>query len=320
MRVLVTGGAGFIGSHIVRELVARGDEVRVLDNLSSGRRANLEAVDAELLVGDLTDPDAVRAALSGVTHVIHLAALVSVPRSIAEPELSHAVNVTGTLGLLVAARDLSVRRVVIASSSAVYGDTGGVNDEGLPLRPTSPYGVDKMAAEAYAATFHRLYGLETVSLRYFNVFGPRQAFNSPYSGVIARFCTTLLAGERPTIFGDGGQSRDFIYVENVVAANLLAAEAPAGRAAGRVFNVGGGQSITLLELAAELQRLTQPELAPGFAPARAGDVRASLAEITAARQALGYDVRVPWQAGLERTLAFYRGSATGGLPRGGPAG
>ena len=325
MIALVTGGAGFIGSHLAEALCRRGARVRVLDNLSQGRVENLawrRSGDAvELIEADLNDEPRLRQAVQGCEWVFHEAAAVSVPWSVAEPFQSNAVNLDGTLRCLVAAQAAGVKRFLFASSSAIYGDSDvPAKHEGLPPNPLSPYGLQKYAGEQYLRLFHQLYGLATVSLRYFNVFGPRQAFNSPYSGVIARFCTTLLAGERPTIFGDGGQSRDFIYVENVVAANLLAAEAPAARAAGRVFNVGGGQSITLLELAAELRRLTRPELTPWFAPARAGDVRASLAEITAARQALGYDVRVPWQAGLERTLAFYRGSATGGLPRGGPAG
>lgn len=305
MRVLVTGGAGFIGSHVVRALVTRGDAVRVLDDLSSGRRANLDGVDAELVVGDITEPDVVRSALAGITHVIHLAALVSVPRSIAEPELSHAVNATGTLRLLVAARDHDVRRVVIASSSAVYGDTDGVNDESMALHPTSPYGVDKMAAEAYATTFHRLYGLETVSLRYFNVFGPRQDPASGYAAAVPRFVARLLAGRPPIIFGDGTQTRDFTYVANVVQANLLALQAPA--APGGTFNVATGVSVSVATLAADLADVTgRPDLRAEHAAPRAGDILHSSADVTRARESLGFRPEVDLREGLRRTVEWYR--------------
>jgi nucleoside-diphosphate-sugar epimerase len=226
---------------------------------------------------------------------------------VAEPVLSNRQNLDAALNVLAAARNAGVKRVLFASSSAVYGDSEVLpKREDLPCRPLSPYALQKHAAESYARLFRQLYGLDTVSLRYFNVFGPRQSFDSPYSGVIARFCTTLLAGRAPTIYGDGGQSRDFVGVANVVSANLLAAEAPAEKVAGRAFNVAGGRSVTLLELVEELNRLTGQALQPHFEPARAGDVRTSLADISALQEATGFQVLVPWQEGLRQTLDFYR--------------
>lgn len=312
MKVLITGGAGFIGSHLAQALCQRGAAIVVLDNLSSGSPANLAwrkpGDHLELIQGDVADATVVRRAIAGCEWVFHQAALVSVPKSVEHPLESHRDNVVGTLEVLAAARDAGVKRLVLASSSAIYGDhPAEVKHETLPPGPLTPYALQKYAAERYGQLFHALYGLETVGLRYFNVFGPRQAADSPYSGVIAKYCNTFLAKERPRVFGDGRQTRDFVYVDNVVAANLAAAEQPAERVAGRVFNVATGTSITLLDLITELRRLTGQALEPRFEPGRAGDVRFSRADISAARTGLGYEPRVPWQTGLERTLDFYRG-------------
>ncbi len=311
MKALVTGGAGFIGSQIAEALCRRGAQVVVLDDLSLGSIDNLAwkkpGDTLEFIQGDAGDEALLRKILPGCDWVFHEAALPSVPWSVAEPVKSNAQNLDAALKLLVAARDAKVKRFVFASSSAIYGDSPvSPKHEDLPPNPLSPYALQKYAAETYARQFHALFGLETVSLRYFNVFGPRQSFDSPYSGVIAKFCTMLLKGERPKIFGDGLQSRDFIYVANVVAANLLAAETPADRVAGKVFNVAGRQNVTLLDLLAELNRLTSQTLQPHFEPSRIGDVRHSLADITALQQATGYQVTVPWQEGLRHTLDFYR--------------
>ena len=311
MKALVTGGAGFIGSHIAAALCRRGAQVVVVDDLSLGSVTNLawkHSGDAlDFVQGDAGDAALLRKILPGCDWVFHEAALPSVPWSVAEPLQTNAQNLTSALQILVAARDAKVKRFLFASSSAIYGDSPvSPKREDLPPNPLSPYALQNYAAETYARQFHALYGFETVCLRYFNVFGPRQSFDSPYSGVIARFCTSMLRGEAPAIFGDGLQSRDFIAVANVAVANLLAAEAPALRVAGRVFNVAGGQSITLLDLVAELNRLTGQSLTPSFAPPRAGDVRASQADIAALQQATGYHVTVPWQEGLKQTLDFYR--------------
>lgn len=311
MKALVTGGAGFIGSHIAEELCGRGASVIILDNLSEGKEANLAwkkpGDRLELVVGDIGDQSLVKKLLPGCDWVFHEAAIASVPRSVAEPVQSNVDNLESSLRLLVAARDFKVKRFMFASSSAIYGNhPEPAKHEGLMPDTLSPYALQKLAAERYGQLFHQLYGLETVSLRYFNVFGPRQSFNSAYSGVIARFCTTMLKGTRPTIFGDGKQSRDFVYVKNVVQANLLAAERPGEKVAGKVFNVGGGQSIDLLQLVSEINRLTRQQLEPVFEPTRAGDVKASLANIEAAKSGLGYHPAVTWQQGLDLTLDFYR--------------
>lgn len=311
MQALVTGGAGFIGSHLVRELCARGARVRVLDDLSSGTLDNLawrspgDAID--FIQGDIRDAALVGKAVAGCDWVFHEAAIASVPATIDSPVESNAINLEATLGILTAAREARVRRLVFASSAAVYGDgPEPVKHEALPVLPLSPYALQKYAGERYAQFFHRFYGLPTVSLRYFNVFGPRQAFNSAYSGVIARFCTAMLRGEAPVLFGDGLQSRDFIAIDNVVHANLLAAEAPESAAAGRVFNCATGHAISLLDLVAEINHQTGQNLAPVHQPARAGDIRHSCADVSAIREALGFQVRTSWREGLAATLAFYR--------------
>jgi len=311
MKALVTGGAGFIGSHLAEALCQRGAQVVALDDLSLGNAKNLDwkkTGDAlEFVEGDVVDGQLVRRLMAGCDWVFHEAAMPSVPRSVAEPLKSNMQNLDAALQMLLLAREAGVKRFLFASSSAIYGDTEvAAKHEQLPPNPLSPYALQKYAAEKYGQLFHRLYDLPTVSLRYFNVFGPRQAFNSPYSGVIAKFCTGMLAGKAPLIYGDGQQSRDFTYIENVVRANLLAVEAPAEKVAGRVFNIAGGQSISLLQLVAELNRLTGQSLKPVFEPPRAGDVKSSLADVTAAREALGYQSAVSWEDGLHRTLEFYK--------------
>ena len=311
MKALITGGAGFIGSHLAEALYHQGAEILILDDLSEGSVANLAWHKSKhappILHGHAGDEKLLREAISGCDWVFHHAALSSVPKSIADPLASHAINVNATLQLLTAASAAGVKRFFFASSAAVYGDTDAVpKREALALSPMSPYALQKYAAEKYCQLFHQLYGLETVCFRYFNIFGPRQSCNSPYSGVIARFCNAVLRGQAPIIYGDGHQTRDFTYVDNVVAANLLAAEAPAGQVAGKVFNVASGQSISLLELVQELNRLTGQNLVPTFEAPRAGDVRQSAADITAIEQALGFKVKVSWQEGLARTLDYYR--------------
>jgi UDP-N-acetylglucosamine/UDP-N-acetyl-alpha-D-glucosaminouronate 4-epimerase len=304
---LVTGGAGFIGSHIAEALVRRGDRVRVFDNLSTGHRENLapcgDAV--EFIEGDLTDAAAVAEAVRGVDCVFHEAALASVPRSVEAPLDTNAACVTGTLTLLDAARRAGVRRLVYAASSSAYGDrpSSPKYESDLPM-PISPYGAAKLAAELYCRAFTATYGFETVALRYFNVFGPRQDPDSPYSAVIPLFMTALMSGKRPTIYGDGHQSRDFTYVANVVHGNLLAADAP--NAAGQVFNVANGRATSLLSLIAQLNELLGTNIEPIHAPARAGDIRESLADITAARQVLAYEPQVDFEEGLRRSIGYYR--------------
>ena len=308
---LVTGGAGFIGSHLCRRLRASGYAARVLDDLSSGRRENLAALDGEvdLVEGDLRDEALVSAALAGVDYVLHHAAVASVQASIERPRFEQEVNAAGTLQLFEAARRAGVRRVVFASSAASYGNdpTGPKREEMLPA-PESPYAISKIAGEYYARVYSSLYGLEVVCLRYFNVFGPRQDPSSPYSGVISIFAERMLAGAAPTVFGDGGQSRDFVYVDNVVEANMRACATPG--IAGRVYNIGCGRSASLLELVAALNRVLGTAIEPEFAPARPGDVRISLADITRAQRELGYEPVVHFEEGLEQTLAWMR--AAGG--------
>jgi len=305
---LVTGGAGFIGSHIVDELVRRGEQVRVLDDFSTGKVENLEQARRaiRLIEGDLRDPAAVQAAVQGADYVLHQAALASVPRSVADPLASNEVNVTGTLNVLLAARQAGVRRVVYASSSSVYGDSPTLpKHEDMPTRPLSPYAVSKLAGECYCQAFYQVYGIPTVALRYFNVFGPRQDPASQYAAVIPRFITAALAGRPLTIYGDGLQSRDFTYVSNVVAANLLACQSE--RAIGQVVNASCGERISLLELAARLgQLLGGGRLPVQHEPARPGDVKHSQADITRARNVLGFVPSIDFPTGLEQTVAWYR--------------
>lgn len=306
---LVTGGAGFIGSHIVDELVRLGESVRVLDNLSTGKRENLGNIieRIEFIEGDICDLETVRTAVRGVDYVLHQAALPSVPRSIVDPMTSHDVNATGTLNVLIAARDSQVRRVVYASSSSVYGNNPTLpKHEEMPTNPLSPYAVSKLAGENYCRVFYQVYGLPTVVLRYFNVFGPRQDPTSQYSAVIPKFITMLLRGEQPTIYGDGTQSRDFTFVTNVVYANLLACECK--EANGQVFNIACGQRYTLLDLCDRLNQLTGATIAPRFSAQRRGDIIHSLADIGRARTILGYEPLVDWHTGLARTVDWYRQS------------
>jgi UDP-glucose 4-epimerase len=304
---LVTGGAGFIGSHIVEALVRRGDRVRVLDNLSTGFLANLDAVREriEFIEADLVDAEAVARAVEGVESIFHEAALASVPLSVEHPLRTHAACATGTVTLLDAARRAGVRRVVYASSSALYGDRPGSpkHETDLPA-PISPYGAAKLAAEYYCGAFSASFSIETVALRYFNVFGPQQDPKNPYAAVIPIFITAILSGRSPVIYGDGRQSRDFTYVADVVQANLLAADAPA--AANRVMNVATGRSVDLLELLAGLNEVLGARIEPVFAPPRPGDIRESTADITLARTLLGYEPQVRLIDGLRRSIDYYR--------------
>ena len=307
MRYLVTGGAGFIGSHVVDELVRRGHRVTVLDNLSTGKEENLASVrdKLELNTGSVTNLAAVQAACRGADYVIHLAARTSVPRSIEDPLDTNAANIDGTLNVLVAARDAKVKRFVYAASSSAYGETPTLpKTETMRPEPISPYGVTKYVGELYAQVFGRVYGLENACLRYFNVFGPRQDPSSPYSGVLSRFMLAAVEGTPPTIFGDGQQSRDFTYVDNVVDETLRACEAPG--ASGKVFNGGTGDRITLNEALRLLGKITGRQLHPQHAPPRSGDILHSQADISMARTVLGYEPRVAFEEGLKRTWEWYR--------------
>lgn len=310
---LVTGGAGFIGSHLATALVERGDRVRVLDNLSTGHRANLAHLgsNVELIEGDVADAALVAQAVKGVDCVFHEAALASVPRSVEAPLDTNAACVTGTVTLLDAARRAGVRRLVYAGSSSAYGEqpTSPKRETDLPA-PISPYGAAKLAGEYYCRAFAATYGFATVVLRYFNVFGPRQDPNSPYSAVIPLFITALLAGKRPTVYGDGHQSRDFTYVENVVRGNLLAADA--ANVAGQVLNVANGRATSLLELLRQLNELLGTNVEPLHAPPRPGDIRESLADISAAKALLGYQPPVNFEDGLRRSIDYYRQLVVGG--------
>jgi UDP-glucose 4-epimerase len=302
MRSLVTGGAGFIGSNLVRALLDRGDEVRVLDNMSSGNAENLRGLDVEVVEGDLRSFERVSTAVRGVEVVYHQGALPSVPRSIQDPLTSTAVNVEGTLNVLLAARDHEVRRVVFASSSSVYGNAPGMpREESQATAPLAPYAVSKLAAEQFVLVAHRVYGLETVALRYFNVFGERQDPLSGYAAVIPKFARMMLAGERPTIFGDGNHSRDFTHVDNVVQANL-AAGSDSPDPVGKTMNLAMGEAHTLNALVRDLNELLGTSLDPVYLDPRPGDVQESLADVTRARELLGYQPTVDFMQGLKRTV------------------
>ncbi len=309
-KVLVTGVAGFIGSHLSRALVEQGHEVRGLDNFSTGSRKNLLAVPVDVHVVDLADAELVSNACEGIETIFHLGALPSVPRSVKEPRPSHEANLDGTFNLLEGARAAGVKRVVYAASSSAYGNQPGFpRVETMKPEPIAPDPVQKLAGELYMQSYWRVYGLETVCLRYFNIFGPRQVPDSPYSGVMARFILQMLQGQQPTIFGDGEQGRDFTYVANAVQANLKAAAAPAEAVAGKVFNIACGERHTLNETYQVIARFLDHEGPPAYGPVRAGDVKDSLADITAARDAFGYNPEVGFEEGLRRTVAWYREQA-----------
>lgn len=306
--ILVTGGAGFIGSHIARSLAENGERVRVLDNLSSGRSDNLAGIagEIEVIEGDLRDAEVVARAVDGCEVVYHQAAVPSVPRSVADPRTSLDAGITGTLNVLLAARDRGARRVVFASSSSIYGDTPVMpKQEDMTPKPLSPYAISKLSAEQLCGVFTRLYGLETVALRYFNVFGPNQDPASEYAAVIPKFIAAVAAGERPTIFGDGEQSRDFTYIANVVDANLRAAAVP--EASGRVFNIASGRAITVNRMLALVGELLDKPAEADYTDPRPGDIRDSLADISAARDVLGYDPEVSFEDGMAMTVAAFSG-------------
>ena len=304
---LVTGGAGFIGSHLAETLVRRGEAVRVLDNLSTGKKENMAAFAGrvEFIEADIRDLDACRRSVRGVDHVLHQAALASVPGSIADPLSTNAVNVTGTLNLLIAARDAGVRSFVLASTSAVYGDAPSLPKvEGEEGRPLSPYAISKLVGENYAQAFHALHGMKTVALRYFNVFGPRQDPKSEYAAVIPQFITKVLNGESPTIYGDGEQSRDFIHVKSVVEANIMAAES--STIGGEVFNIASGTGLSVNALLTALNRILDAAIKPVHGAPRPGDVRHSVADIGKARRLLGFEPRPSFPEGLAETISWYR--------------
>jgi UDP-glucose 4-epimerase len=310
VRTLVTGGAGFIGSHLVTRLLEDGHSVRVLDDLSTGKRDNLAHVarDVDLVVGDVRNAALVDEVASGCEVIFHEAAIVSVPASVDDPQKSHDVNIQGTLNVLLAARKRSVRRVVFAASAAVYGEDPSLpKNELMQTLPISPYGIEKLTGEQYVLAWPRLYGVEGVSLRYFNVFGPRQDPRSPYSGVISIFADRTLAGREVTIYGDGHQTRDFVFVEDVVQANILAATKPL--ASGRAYNVARGERTSLLSLLAMVAKIAGREVTPAHAAPRHGDIRHSFADIARARQELGFEPQVPVEEGLRRLLESIRPTA-----------
>jgi UDP-glucose 4-epimerase len=305
---LVTGAAGFIGSSIAKALLAREEAVRGIDNLSTGKRDNIANLKGlEFIEGDLRDEATCVRVCEGVSHIFHEAAIPSVPRSVRDPFESHDANVTGTVRLLIAARDAGVKRVVYAGSSSAYGNTPTLpKREEMRPNPISPYAVSKLSGEQYLSSFFQVYGLETVTLRYFNVFGPKQDPSSVYSGVLAKFISMMLSGKQATIFGDGEQSRDFTFIDNVVHGNLLAAAAPADKVAGKVFNVATGTRITLNETYRILQKLIGYRGDPRYEDERAGDVKHSLADISAAKAAFGYEPQVSFEEGLKKTVEWYR--------------
>jgi UDP-glucose 4-epimerase len=308
---LITGVAGFIGSSIARALLAGGEQVRGVDNFSTGKRENIAEIlpNIDFHEADISNLDAMHRACAGVDFVFHEAAIPSVPKSVLDPLGSNRANIDGTVNVLVAARDAKVKRVVYAASSSAYGDTPTLpKHEAMKPDPISPYAVAKLAGEHYMVSFYRCYGLETVCLRYFNVFGPRQDPSSPYSGVLAKFITLMLRGEQPTIFGDGEQSRDFTYIDNVVKGNLLASQAPASEVAGKMFNLATGCRITLNQTFQALQNLTRYTGKPVYAAERGGDIKHSLADISKAEAALGYKPEVNFEEGLRRTVDWYRAS------------
>ena len=309
MRYLVTGGAGFIGSNTVDELVQHGHSVVVLDDFSGGKEENLGEIRNKITIikGSITDLEVVRKAMHEAEFVLHLAARTSVPRSVKDPLETNRTNVEGTLNVLVAAKELKIKRVVFAASSAAYGETAALPKvETMQPQPISPYGVTKYVGELYAQAFLKCYGLETVSLRYFNIFGPRQDPSSPYSGVLAKFCTAFLEDTPPVVFGDGEQTRDFTFVDNAVYANLLACEAP--NAVGKVFNVGCGVRISLNQVLAALREITGKPLQATYDPPREGDIRDSQADISEARRYLGYEPQAGFAQGLQLTYGWYRES------------
>ena len=311
MRYLVTGGAGFIGSNTVDELVRRGHSVVVLDDFSSGKEDNLAEVRNKItfIKGSITDIEVVRKAMHEAEYVLHLAAKTSVPRSVKDPIETNKINIDGTLNVLVAAKELKVKRVVFAASSSAYGETPTLPKvETMQAEPISPYGVTKYVGELYGQAFGRCYGLENVALRYFNIFGPRQDPSSPYSGVLAKFCSAFLEDTQPVVFGDGEQTRDFTYVENAVQANLLACEAPS--VSGKVFNVGVGGRVSLNEVVRALGKISGKTLETKYEPPRDGDIRDSQADITQARELLGYEPQVSFEEGLSRTYEWYRATQT----------
>ncbi len=306
---LITGIAGFIGSSLARAVLAQGDEVRGVDNFSTGKRANLDEITrkVDLREVDLLNLDALQSACKGVDYIFHEAAIPSVPKSVLDPLGSNRANIDGTVHLLIAARDAKVKRVVYAASSSAYGDTPTLpKHEAMLPNPNSPYAVAKLAGEYYMTSFYRCYGLETVSLRYFNIFGPRQDPTSPYSGVLAKFITQMLNGEQPTIFGAGAQSRDFTYIQNAVDANLLAMKAPASQAAGQMFNVATGKRADLNQAFQLLKTIIGYTGEVKYAPERSGDVKHSLADLSRTEKQLGYKPTVDFEEGLRRTVDWYR--------------
>jgi nucleoside-diphosphate-sugar epimerase len=308
-KYLITGIAGFIGSNLAHFLVARGDKVRGIDNFSHGRRENLQGIEnkIDLREEDITDARAIRSACEGMEYILHQAALASVPRFLADPLGSNHANVVGTMRVFEASREAGVKRVVYASSSSVYGNSATLpKREEMAARPISPYAVSKYACELYAQSYSALLGLETVGLRYFNVFGPRQHPTSQYAAVIPKFILAMISGEPPIIFGDGKQSRDFTYIDNVVSANILAVSAPADKVSGKSFNIAVGKSLPLTEVYSMLQHLTGFEKPPLFSPARTGDVKDSLADIMYSHEAMGYRPAVEFKEGLSQTVAWYK--------------